>query len=125
MMNYVWIFIGGGLGSICRYALSSRTAMLKLDFPLGTFLANVLASLLLGYLLGLGLKHYLPAPVRFLMITGFCGGFSTFSTFSSETYQLWTQTTPLLAIFNILVNVLVCLLAIYLGLRWSGGLQMQ
>ena len=117
MAPYFWIFIGGGLGSICRYALSSWLAAFKIPFPLGTFAANLLASFLLGLVLGAGLKHTLPEPFRWLVITGFCGGFSTFSTFSNDTLQLWTQAQYGWAAINILVNVLCCLLAVFLGLR--------
>ncbi len=121
MAPYFWIFIGGGLGSICRYALSTWLAAFKISFPLGTFAANLLASFLLGLVLGAGLKHTLPEPFRWLVITGFCGGFSTFSTFSGETWQLWSQGNLFLAIVNISANVILCLIAINLGLRWHEG----
>ncbi|MDP4821737.1 MAG: fluoride efflux transporter CrcB [Saprospiraceae bacterium] len=118
---YFWIFIGGGLGSICRYALSAWIAGFKFTFPLGTFAANVLASFLLGFVLGAGLRYTLPEPLRWLLISGFCGGFSTFSTFSGETWQLWSQGNTSLAVLNITANVLSCLVAVYVGLRMSGG----
>jgi|TARA_B110000444_G_scaffold261436_1_gene313511 CrcB protein len=88
MSQLIAIFFGGGMGSIARYSLGE---MMQRFFPespksviLGTLLANVLACLVLGYLLG---KEIQPKNIFFWSV-GFCGGFSTFSAFSNEMLQL-------------------------------------
>lgn len=83
LKNIVLVFIGGGMGSVLRFL--STKYLNQLSFPFGTFMVNVLGSLLLGFILGLTLKnqHY-NSSITSLFGVGFCGGFTTFSTFAVE-----------------------------------------
>lgn len=119
MMNFLYVFIGGGLGSICRYGISKLIRQSDMHFPTATFIANVISCIVLGYLLGLTLKNGLSSPQRLLWMTGFCGGFSTFSTFSGETFQLLQSGQSTTAIAYVLASLLVCILCIWLGLWLS------
>ena len=119
MVNFFWVFLGGGLGSICRYGIAEIVKPYHLTFPYATLLANVLACMVLGLMVGWSLKTDLSMNVRLLVMTGFCGGFSTFSTFTYETFALLEQGKLNLAFANIAMSMLVCLGAIYLGLKFS------
>jgi CrcB protein len=92
-MQFIWVFIGGGLGSITRYAISIAAAKAYVGhFPLGTFLSNVFACLILGTTLYILKDKIAPHPwLNIFITTGFCGGFSTFSTWSKETLDLLQQ----------------------------------
>lgn len=106
-MNIVWVFLGGGLGSVARYLVSRGSVLIYSgDFPLGTLLSNAVACLLLGvfvYLLPLRAEQTWLHP---LLIIGFCGGFSTFSTFSGETFNLINNQQWGYAVANILISVI-------------------
>lgn len=117
MFNYFLVFLGGGLGSVCRYGIAHLLVDHKMTFPLATLIANVVSCLILGYLVGLSLKTDAGHYHRFLMMTGFCGGFSTFSTFSSETFQLFQQGEIFHAFLNIAISLIICLICIYLGFK--------
>lgn len=111
-----YIFIGGGLGSIFRYLIGlSATALLGSNFPFGTLLANILASLLLGFFA----SKFLESDMfwKSLIAVGFCGGFSTFSTFSLDTFRLFTEGRAAEALTNIGLNLVCCLAAIYAGIQ--------
>lgn len=117
-MQSVWlVFLGGGLGSVCRYGMSALLFRYHLTFPLATFLSNALACLLIGIFTGLAARQHLDAPWRMLLMTGFCGGFSTFSTFSAETLQLLQTGQTAQALLNMAGSLAVCLLFVWLGLR--------
>lgn len=120
MQTYLFVFLGGGLGSICRFGLGQLLVGQRLQFPWATFAANVLACLLLGTLVGLGMKGRLGGPASVFLMAGFCGGFSTFSTFSNETLQLLLAGHWLRAAVYAAASLVVCLLAIYLGMKLVG-----
>ena len=118
MNQLLLIFIGGGLGSLVRFAFS-KFIQENMDktFPFGTLGVNVLASLILGILVGMFEAKTLINPnYRAFIAIGFCGGFSTFSTFSNDTLQLIQNNRITEAFLNIFLNVILCLLATFGGL---------
>ncbi len=89
MKHFVLVFIGGGTGSVLRYCISKYMNNATLAIPYGTWVANCLGCLLIGVLLGLATKNnVLSQSMVLLLATGFCGGFTTFSTFAYENYIL-------------------------------------
>lgn len=115
-LNALLVSIGGGLGSFCRYALSIYAANWSLWFPFGTFLANLLACFILGCLTGLSLKNNLSTNYNLLLGTGFCGGFSTFSTFSKECLQLLQAGNLGQGFAYLSLSIILGLLMVYLGI---------
>ncbi|WP_335964535.1 fluoride efflux transporter CrcB [Galbibacter sp. PAP.153] len=87
MKQLFFVFIGGGLGSILRYLIGKYLNSAVSGIPYGTFAANILGSLIIGFILGLAAKHNSLTQNQLLFIaTGFCGGFTTFSTFAFENH---------------------------------------
>ena len=116
-MNWILVFLGGGFGSITRFGISLIIKQLGWTFPLATLISNVAASFIIGVLTALTMKGILSDEQKMLWATGFCGGFSTFSTFSNETVYLFQNGNTLTAIFNITLSIFCCLLATFLGLK--------
>ena len=118
-MNYLLVFIGGGLGSICRYWISVLLKNQNFIFPWATFVANAFSCIVLGALVGWSLKNGANDFQKYLLMIGFCGGFSTFSTFSNETFQLLQSGNLLYAFGNILLSLVVCLICIFIGIKMT------
>ncbi len=110
------VAVGGALGSVARVAVSLLLPAARL--PWGTLVVNVAGSLLIGYLMGrLGGLTLENARWHGLLVAGFCGGFTTFSTFSWQTLEAFQRGQPLSAAANVLVSVTACLGATWLGWR--------
>ena len=87
MKQFLLVFIGGGIGSVLRYIIGKALNSSQTGIPYGTFTANILGSLLIGIILGLAAKNQaLTQNHTLLLATGFCGGFTTFSTFAYENH---------------------------------------
>jgi fluoride exporter len=110
-MQIIWVFIGGGLGALLRYFIGLLLPLKVGSFPWATLAANVLAACLVGLVISTTSKLNDPQKYLFL-ITGFCGGLSTFSTFSLETLQLFQRGDYWLAAMNVTISVLLSLTAI-------------
>ena len=117
MPAWLAVFVGGGAGSLLRYGLGLFLRRGDGLFPCGTFAANVLGCFLIGLFYALSSRLSLSAEVRLLLTTGLCGGFTTFSTFSYESLQLFQQEHYLLFFTYILGSLLLGRLAAWLGLR--------
>lgn len=116
MLNVLAIFIGGGLGSLVRYGISVLLRMHSMNFPFATLTVNIIGSLILGFTAALFWnKAHLNDTLKIAITIGFCGGLTTFSTFSWETFDLIKNGETFLAIFYIFISVFVCVSAISLG----------
>jgi CrcB protein len=114
------VFLGGGLGSVLRFATGKWIQSFhKLNFPLGTLAANILACFILGFVVGMTNGKVANPNARLFWATGFCGGFSTFSAFSSETLALMQAGMTLSAVTYVVISLLSCFLATYMGLYLS------
>lgn len=116
-MNILLIFLGGGLGAISRFLLSSTIDRLVSDrFPYGILACNLLGCFAIGLALGWAGKAQLSwwSP---LVVIGFLGSFTTFSTFSQNTLQLIQEQHFTSATFNIILSLLPGILAVMLGIR--------
>jgi len=116
MFNVLAIFIGGGIGSLSRYFLSILLRMYSMDFPIATLTINLIGSFIMGFAVALfWSKASVHDSVKLAVTVGFCGGLTTFSTFSWETFDLIKQGEYLLAFLYVFISVFVCVLAVTLG----------
>ena len=117
MKQVLLVFLGGGLGSALRYLVGKYLNSPETGIPYGTFAVNILGSLLIGIILGLAAKNNtLSQNHTLLLATGFCGGFTTFSTFAYENHVfLKSGDFTSFAIYTI-ASFIVGFLAVFLGL---------
>jgi CrcB protein len=115
-MIYFWVFVGGGLGSMARFALGRfiQSGFSNIN-PLATMASNMISTFILGILLYVvTIKPGFPHHIKAMLVVGFCGGFSTFSTFSFETFELMRMGHFIFALLNILISVVFGLAVLYI-----------
>ena len=123
-MNTLWIFLGAGLGGVFRYWIANGTYyFLGRQFPYGTLVVNVSGCLLMGVLFVIISERFdtIAPQLRSFLLIGLLGGYTTFSTFSIETLNLFENGAWLSAGLNVVLNVSLCLLAVWIGV--IGGRQ--
>ena len=114
-MGAVWVFIGGGIGSVIRYLLGVLFSKSTLSLPIATLSANIISCLIFAIALHLfNAKLQANGNLKLFLLTGICGGLSTFSTFSYETFELLKQQNYLWASANILLSLFSCVLIFYI-----------
>ncbi len=121
MQNYLIVFLGAGFGGMLRYWGSAFVyKFLSTNFPYGTLFVNVLGSFLIGvFMYYLDANEMISVETRIFLTTGFCGGLTTFSTFSFETINLLKDKEFLFAGLNILSNIIITLIALFIAYKIS------
>jgi fluoride exporter len=117
-MSYLWVTIGSALGGLLRYALTRLTIPISTGVPWGTILINILGSFVIGYFGTLTLQNgRYPASdnLRLFVMVGICGGFTTFSSFSLQTFDLMRSGAWGKALANVVVSVVLCVAAVGAG----------
>ncbi len=116
-MKYLFVFIGTGFGGMLRYLISTKIyKFVPALFPFGTLAVNALGSFILGALIfWFDDKEFLSANMKLLLAVGFCGGLTTFSTFSFETFNLLRDSELLLAFGNVALNLFITMLFIFIA----------
>lgn len=122
-MHFLYIFLGGGLGAVSRFALSSGVQRLAENtrlqkFPIGILACNILGSFLIGLIIGFLAARNQESWARLhpFAVAGFLGSFTTFSTFALDSHKLFSE-NPTLATVNLLASVLGSLAAVWLGFK--------
>ena len=119
MLTYLWVALGGALGTTARYWLSTVVARAFGEtFPWGTLIINVTGSLVIGFfaaLTGPDGRVFASSTVRQFVMIGICGGYTTFSSFSLQTLNLVNDGEWFRAGANIILSVLLCLIAVWGG----------
>ena len=124
---YVWVAVGGALGSVARYALGNAMTLLAgTTFPWGTLLINVLGSFVIsffGVLTASQARFPLPFEARIFVTVGLCGGFTTFSAFSLQTVELARNGHPMRAALYVAASAVLCITACALGYASAAALN--
>ena len=117
MKNFLLVFIGGGFGSGLRYIIGKYLNSNLGSFPIGTFTVNIIGSLLIGLILGYAAKeNSLSQNQVLLLATGFCGGFTTFSAFANENFQLLKTGDIMQFSIYTISSIVIGLIAVFIGI---------
>ena len=117
--NFLLVFLGGGAGSMLRFGVSLIFPRSNsFSFPLSTFLVNIIGCFLLGLIVGLVEKYdHLSVPLQILLVTGFCGGFTTFSAFAYENVKMLQEGHAIMFVIYTISSLAAGLLFLLAGLN--------
>lgn len=118
-MGFLFVGLGGAVGAMLRYAIS--LIPYRGGFPLLTFVTNILGALLIGFIVGYASKRNVNDSLMLFLKTGLCGGFTTFSTFSLEAYNLFVSGNKILAVSYAVLSTVCCILGVWLGITLSAA----
>jgi len=116
LKNMLLVGLGGGIGSVLRWSCSIW--LKNQPFPYATLFVNITGSLLIGLLMGLSLHGKMEDNFKLFLVTGICGGFTTFSAFSMENLTMMQQGKASLALLYILISVICGISAAWLGYKF-------
>lgn len=126
-MTYLYVALGGALGSLARFALSGAIARsLQEVFPWGTLIVNITGCFVIGFfsaLTGPEGRVLVPPDLRQFVMVGICGGYTTFSSFSLQTLNLARDGDPVRAGLNVVASVGLCLVFVWVGAVAAGVLN--
>ena len=115
-IKLLYVVIGGGLGSLFRYLLSGVIQKQSSSlFPYGTLAVNLIGALVIGFLWELFQNITVPSNIRVFIFMGILGGFTTFSTFSLETFNLIKDKQYMVALINVVVSNVFCIILVFAG----------
>jgi fluoride exporter len=118
MLVYLWVAIGSALGGVLRYAVTRLMVEQSAQFPWSTVFINVAGSFVIGFFGTLTLsggRYGVSENTRMFVMVGICGGFTTFSSFSVQTFDLMRSGAWVRAVLNVVLSVVICLFAVALG----------
>jgi fluoride exporter len=123
-MSYLWVMVGSALGGLLRFVVGKLALPIDLSigFPIGTVLINIIGSFVIGYFGTLTLhtgKYAVSENMRIFVMIGICGGFTTFSSFSLQTFDLARSGAWGRALANIILSVVLCVAAVAAGHRMA------
>ncbi len=123
-ISIIFVGLGGFAGACIRYLINKGAAALLPHFPYGTLISNILAGLLIGFIIGIERETAtLPEKTKLFLTTGLLGGLSTFSAFSLETVNMLERNAYLLAGLNTLLNVGISILCVFAGLALAKAVK--
>ncbi|QBZ98036.1 Putative fluoride ion transporter CrcB [Flavobacterium sangjuense] len=118
LKTMLYIAIGGAIGSVLRYLTTVLVSKFwSNQFPLATFITNVIGCFLIGLFIGILAKNNMTdSQLKWFLVTGFCGGYTTFSAFGMENFNLFQNNNSLIAFGYMALSILLGLFAVWLGL---------
>ena len=115
IQQLIWVALGGAMGAICRASIAMWLPVIPGKWPIATFMANVLGCLLMGIAFYFLNRLSLPIVYKSIVMTGFLGALTTFSSFALEAWLMFQHNAPVLALTYVAASALTCFLAVAAG----------